>query len=304
MKISPALPGEHFWSVVARSIQWSGLSDDSAFTNKFGLSRFQIKPSKGCCQVITQLACYEEFGKLRSSGSAYPLWLLNFDNANETESELQSGYFKEARESQVNLDSNWRYCPHCSQYDSTNCGTSYWRVEHNLPFVTHCVRHRVPLTAVPNIKRVAGLKMPNRLASSNTVSLKVSDELLEWSRFVVTVYHLICEDVSSIKRLRGLVWERLTLIPNSFSEMKAYFHAQLLDLEKVVPENLLKICFQFYREDKRQKSNILYTTWKRDGIQIRHPVYMLVILYWLHCEGFDVTSGKYENSCFNGHSAN
>ena len=141
MKISPALPGEHFWSVVARSIQWSGLSDDSAFTNKFGLSRFQIKPSKGCCQVITQLACYEEFGKLRSSGSAYPLWLLNFDNANETESELQSGYFKEARESQVNLDSNWRYCPHCSQYDSTNCGTSYWRVEHNLPFVTHCVRH-------------------------------------------------------------------------------------------------------------------------------------------------------------------
>lgn len=304
MKIYPAYAGEHLWSVVARSIQWSGLPDNSVFIDMHGLSSFQIKPSKGNCQIIMQLAHYKEFSELRFEGSAYPLWLLNFDDTGKTASELQSGYIKDARESQVNLDSNWRYCPYCAQYDLTSCGTSYWHIEHNLPFVTHCIHHGTPLTAVPNINRLSGLRMPNRLASSNPEPLKVSDELREWSRFVVAIYNLICTDVSSVVRLRNLVWDRLSSIPAPFNEMKAYFHAHLQNLEKVVPENLLKICFQFYREEKRKKSNILYTTWKRDGVQIRHPVYMLVILYWLHCEGIDVMSGKYENSCFNGHSAN
>jgi hypothetical protein len=293
MNICSTLPGEHLWSVVARSLKWSGFTKETTFTAKYGLDASQIKPSKGNCKNLALLTQSEEFCSLQNSGSSYPLWLLNFDNIETAIQELSTNHLSQARESQVNLSANWRYCPMCMEEDRSRYGTAYWHNAHNLPFVTHCTHHNVPLVQVSGLKSISSLSMPNRLKSARIDTLGYSDDFQQWSHFVVAIYNTINDDFHSVARLRNLIWDRFGPVPNAVSKRRDYFNELLAKFEAHVPENLLKHCFQFYDGEKRRRSNILYTTYKRDGVQIRHPVYMLMILYWLQCEGTTVIDEKY-----------
>ena len=303
MKIVPSLPGEHLWSVAVRSIQSSGFLDDSVFNDMFALARFSLQPANGACKVTTRLAQRDEFAELLFSGTAYPLWLLNFDKPEQTAIEVQSEYFNRGRESQLNMKaSSWKYCACCAKEDRLRYGTSYWHIEHNLPFVTHCIQHGTPLSMFLGSRSLIATKMPHRLQVTDSVETNVPHDLLEWSRFVVAIYKMICANHSSVLRLRNLIWDRFSLAPITVSGRKLYLRRLLEGLENMVPSNLLQMCFQFYSDKKRRKSNILYTTWKRDGIQIRHPVYMLIILFWLQCEGVSVIPDDYESPIATGHS--
>ncbi len=285
MNICTPLPGEHLWSVVARSLKWSGFSKESIFTEKYGLNGMQIRPSKGNCKHLSVLAKYDEFEMLQTCGSSYPLWLLNFDNVEFAFKELNNNRLGIARESQVNLSANWRYCQTCMEEDRSKYGSAYWHNEHNLPFVTHCTRHQEPLLHVPDLKNISKLSMPNRLKPNQIAPVEFTDEFLQWSNFVVGVYNTIKADPTSVAKFRSMVWSKLEPVPDKIYKRRPYFNKLLAEIESQVPESLLRHCFQFYADDKRRKANFLYTTYKRDGIQIRHPVYMLVILYWLNLNG-------------------
>jgi hypothetical protein len=296
MNICPTLPGEHFWSVIARSLKWSGFTKESIFTTKYELDGSQINPSKGNSKNLALLAQNEAFYSLRNSGSSFPLWLLNFDDIETGIQELNDNHLIQVRESQVNLSTNWRYCPMCIEEDRSRYGTSYWHNEHNLPFVTHCTHHNVSLLHVAGLRSISSLIMPNRLKSPLIDTPGFSDDFQQWSDFVVAIYNTINDDFHSVARLRNLIWTRFGPVPKAVSKRRNYFNELLAEFEAHIPEKLLKHCFQFYDGEKRRRSNILYTTYKRDGIQIRHPVYMLMILYWLQCEGKNVINDKYASS--------
>lgn len=303
MNICDALPDEHFWSVVARSLQWSGYSNETIFTKKYNLKGPQIRPSKGNCKNLFKLTNYDEFKWLKVSGSSHPLWLLNFDDVESSAEELSNNQFEIARESQVKLSASWRFCCKCAEEDRAKYGSSYWHNEHNLPFVTHCTRHNIPLMHVPDLKFISSLSMPNRLKPYRTLAPSFSNEFLKWSHFVVMVYRAISNDLTSVNKFRDMVWEKLAQVPKKTSKRRPYLNLLLTDLENQVPKNLLKHCFQFYADETRRKTNILYTTYKMDGIQIRHPIYILIILYWLELESTTVFGGTYENTYINGNSA-
>jgi hypothetical protein len=285
MNVFSALPHEHVWSTLARSVKWSGLSNESAFTKKLGLGGIRIQPSKGYCQSLTILSKHKDFNSQLISGSSYPLWLLNFDNSELAKNNLHRGHLEQARESQLNLDNRWRYCQACVEEDRSKHGSAYWHNEHNLPFVTHCTRHQDPLLHVPDLNNISKLSMPNRLKPNQIAPVEFTDEFLQWSNFVVGVYNTIKADPTSVAKFRSMVWSKLEPVPDKIYKRRPYFNKLLAEIELQVPESLLRHCFQFYADDKRRKANFLYTTYKRDGVQIRHPVYMLVILYWLNLNG-------------------
>lgn len=303
MNIIKAFPDEHLWSVASRSIKWSGFDNSSIFIDKFGIDRSHIKPSKGDCHNIAKLAKFKEFDQLQKSGSSFLLWHLNFDNTERANNELSCTQYQQARESQLIVCNEWKFCPSCVRENRTMYGTAYWHNKHNLPFVTHCTKHNMPLTHVANLKNLDSLIMPNRLTGDYIQPQLYGEEFLQWSSFVEGIFNLLVRNPSAATNLRQKVWSKLYPVPNKIHKRRSYFNNLLSKLEATVPISILKHCFQFYSNAKRKKSNILFTTYKRDGIQIRNPVYMLIILYWIELEDSSVFGDFYDITKITGNSA-
>lgn len=303
MNIVKAFPDEHVWSVAARSIKWSGFNSSSIFNDKFGIDHSHIKPTKGDCHNITTLAKFKDFEQLQKSGSSFLLWHLNFDSTESANSELNCVEYQQARESQLAVCSEWKFCPCCAEENRASYGTAYWHNKHNLPFVTHCTNHNMPLSHVANLKDLDSLIMPNRLVADRIQPQQFGEEFFNWSRFVERIFNMLKQNPSVATQLRQKIWSRLNPVPNEQKKRRNHFNNLLNELEAIVPNSILRHCFQFYRDEKRRKSNILFTTYKRDGIQVRNPVYMLIILYWIELEDSSIFGDLHETTNITGNPA-
>ncbi|WP_375276887.1 TniQ family protein [Alteromonas australica] len=253
MKLLEPLPGEHLWSVISRSATWSGFSYDSLLKEKYDLSSVLVYPAKGDCRTIAKLAKHAEFASLRKENSPYPLWLLNFDDEEQTATEILSDLTTRTSETLIVTSNDWRYCVKCAEEDRQQHGTAYWHTEHNLPLVTHCTKHGKALVKLMDVKSLKALKMPNRISAKVIVGTE-DEELMQWSAFVVEVYNQLRRIPNFNVHLRQKVFEALGIRKDVHGQLLscAHFNSLLDEFEASLPKQVLGHCFQFYADKTRK----------------------------------------------------
>jgi hypothetical protein len=228
--------------------------------------------------------CFEKgMEDLLRDNSSFPLWILGADSFVHLNDSVQAGATKNIKASTLSFKSNWQYCEHCVASDRKKFGTSYWHLEHNLPGISHCIKHQCPLHQIDKVKSLADLKMPHRIRDRNEQPYHGDSEILmEWSLFVYQLYLQLNTDSSAAERLKAEIMNYLKIPDLRPSDKRPYYSELLLKMERELSPELLSHCFMFYRnKDYVKKPNILLTTIGNNQLEVRHPVYWLVIAFWL-----------------------
>ena len=286
MKMLRPLANEHFFSVVSRSFSLSGYPKEEYLLKEIDASKFVPKATIGVCpRILTYCSNTKDLSMLYRY-SSYPLWLLANPSTDILETRILRGESKNLRESVLIFNKNWQYCPSCLSSDKNQFGNSYWHVEHNLPGITHCAKHHVPLVKSHRIMSFSELRMPHRLKADFIDGVhQAEDVLLKWSLFINDVYTLIVNDFSKAASLRQEVLDYLNIPILRPIDRREFYSDLLINFEKSMPKEILEHCFLFYQSHNyKKKPNVLLTTIFKDGQSIRNPVYWLVILFWLREE--------------------
>ena len=179
---------------------------------------------------------------------------------------------------------SWKLCPKCLIKDKKLLGFSYWRREHQLPSVAHCVIHEVELLSHHELDHMKRLIMPDKYHQKRILQPAASSvDLSVWSRFVDTVDKLIQQKPSLPSVWRSIVRDLLDLPSPVQQKHRPLFKELLQRLEDDVGEGLMAYLFRAWRDQRKIRPNILWLTLSgmktHQGIQ--HPVLWLVIFYWL-----------------------
>jgi hypothetical protein len=284
----PIQTNEHIFSWLNRIHLLSG-NAKLAHTLKY-LS-IENMPFKSCNHNQAFLNLVDFFKtKIADDASAFDkhsplaLWSLSYDfseynNWRITNTDIMSSGYGAT---QFSFKSNWQYCPFCVQDDIRLHGHSTWHVKHQLPSVSHCYIHQTKLVGNPHL--LLDLRKSSLPQIHNFSPPNFEDEalLLEWSLFVFTIYDRLNNSpkfgqklTNRIKRYLSIPDEIKYNDPDIFKSLQEQF-------DNDVPLNLCRHLFLLYKNNSKKQATILkstlgYSYYKK----YKHPVYWLIILFWL-----------------------
>lgn len=294
-RLIEAFPDEHLVGMLVREKLLSGYKRDQSVRRYMDVGSRKIKPQDISNGVISGLARYYSMGsvdeeiRLIREHSISALWWASvgcFDGA-FGDSKVMSAEVLPRIEHQsdrhLSFSKSWKLCPLCveKQLDEMHC--SFWRVSHQIPGMSICLEHNVVLLTSDHLKVLEPLILPEdaiRTMELNTVP-NVGEK---WSDFV---FHCFAELQSGLYEGRELL-EKIRPLIGVLSKLKSTEKKKIDSLLKVVEDALsvdfLSNFFSFYANSNgigRARPNFLWSLLSPDSRKLRHPVYLLLVLYFL-----------------------
>lgn len=283
-------PGEHILSVWMRHNLLTGfghLPFDRCLSY-WGLPKQHLKPQRVSGTILEKIidritSTESEQEVVWQDRTVRNLWLLSLsDTVDKSLSKVDFG--------RPNLEQNtfafpmgWQLCPKCVQENHSQLGYSYWHRDHQLPSIAHCVVHNEPLMTTDSLKRLSALALPARYLDLQMVAVNEVEQLREWSYFVLRIARLIEANQSLPTLLQSQVVKVLGLPARIKYKHKALFDRLMIQLEQDVGQILLSHLFKSWRDGSPRRPNVVWATLSglNKNQSLRHPVYWLLILFWL-----------------------
>lgn len=285
----PLIEGEHLLSWFMRYHILSGRQKIKVSLASIGVARGRLKSYDFNETFLAVSEFYKEnFDKNFCVTDHSPLALWAFSHGSEYFSAWKKDNQLQLRAcfepNKLAVPASWSYCPICQEEDRDNFGFSFWHLEHQIPGVILCGKHRTLLITDRKVLQVLGVAtLPHAYAYQS--ELKYSDWMLDWNDFVLSIFSMLNSDPSVADKLKQQVDKILDLPESkSLADKKALMeHQKRFDTE--VSINILQYLFKFYSQVYKYPPTVLgstlgYKTYAKG----KHPVYWLVILYWLKNE--------------------
>lgn len=178
----------------------------------------------------------------------------------------------------------WSYCSACAKEDREKYGFSYWHTEHQIPGSILCGKHQGTLiTHRQKLTDLGQATLPHTYSFPNESSY--SDWMSDWNNFILKVFKMLSDDPMLADKLKSQVPKILGLPVIKGQTGNKVFIEHQLKLDAEVPTELLEYLFKFYTQTFKRPPMILRSTL---GFKVydkgKHPIYWLVILYWLKDE--------------------
>ncbi|WP_415891124.1 hypothetical protein ACMXYV_07325 [Neptuniibacter sp. SY11_33] len=212
----------------------------------------------------------------------YSLWKLGVDSVDNGQKIKSPPAHLEQNTYAFSM--SWHLCEQCVREQTEELGFSYWVRRHQIPSVTHCFKHGSILLTHPCVKRLDRLALPAKLLGENEfIPVSQNHSLLEWSNFVIEVDRLIASNPDLITLWQSEVKRILALPEVTRHKDKPFFQALSKRMESDLGDGILNHLFRAYRDERQSKPDVLWRTLSglRKQKTTRHPVFWLVILYWL-----------------------
>lgn len=171
--------------------------------------------------------------------------------------------------------------------DIEQIGHSIWRVHHQIIGITHCIKHKIRLCE--DGKKLRDLRYSDlpQVHSLTNSHLSNHPSLVEWSEFLSRTLDILCECPERAfqvkKKVRSFLQIPKKIIrADEFSEQSLELKERL---ETELPPEVYRHMFRINPVNRMRDVNPINITmgWKSPLYQsdIPHPIYWLVILFWL-----------------------
>jgi hypothetical protein len=181
------------------------------------------------------------------------------------------------------FSTSWHLCTKCIDEERERLGYCYWHQSHQLPSITHCLKHRIPLKTHKSLGSINRLALPNSYLKEDMVAYQHCNELLEWSQFIDKINSSLTLDASLPEKLRHLIKHQLNLPDlgkyNDKVRYQKITDKMFADVGEVLTQHLFK-------KIRGKNKNILWIVFsgRQTRQSILSPVYWLIILFWLKDE--------------------
>lgn len=293
----PIAPGEHILSAWIRLNLRSGFGHLPFYRvlRYWGLAKRQIRAQRVDESLLDSIAAHIGDVDTRVLSREYAvddLWSLSLAMDIRPERPTAIGPANTEHRA-LAFDTGWKLCPECVSDDKARTGYSYWHIEHQLPSVVHCSIHGNSLRSTLSLGHLDSLTLPEHWVDSCPIPRKTSVELQEWSRFVVKVHKIVSKSPQIAS-----IWRKQIPSILSLPDPLRPGHRRLFDpisktFEAQVGRTVLEHLFKAYRGNWARRPLILWASLFDQAETIRHPVYWLVILFWLRADIFP--DPDYEN---------
>lgn len=281
-------PGEHLLSAWMRynlRLGFAHLSFDRCL-QYWKLPKQHLKSQRVSGEVtdtiVSQLAGSTEARRsLLMCHTNYRLWILSDDTGMLNQNLSVSTGRPNLETNVLAFPVGWQLCSECVAENRNVLGYSYWHRDHQLPSVTHCLKHHTPLLTHDSLKKLHKLALPQSYLSLPLHAVDEVSELLEWSKFVSLVDRLIAENSTLPSLWREQVKKNLELPHPVKHTHRPIYKALGEQMENSLGEVLLCHLFKAWKAPQMRKPNLLWMTLSgMSSSTLRHPVYWLVVLYW------------------------
>lgn len=284
----PIQPNEHIFSWLNRIHLQSG---NAKLNHTLRHLSIENKSFKSCNFNQTFLDAIKFFKhKIADDTSAFDnhspfaLWALSFslEDYNNCRTISESTMSSANEPTRFGFKSNWQYCPNCVQEDIHRYGFSTWHVKHQLPSVTHCYIHRTKLTGEPRSLRDLRTSLLPQVHNFPPPSIENEALLLEWSLFVFNIYDRLNNNPILGQTLKNRIKQYLSIPEGIKFRDNPIFKPLQEQLDNDIPLSLRCHLFNFYTMANTKHPKILQSTLGYNyKVKYKHPVYWLIILYWL-----------------------
>lgn len=181
------------------------------------------------------------------------------------------------------LQKVWRLCPECIEEDCSEHGFSYWHTSHQHIGVQVCAKHRCLLHTHDELFK-ADFRLPQQWNdTAMPIQIEYEWQYL-WQPFMLQLSAALEEDVTLPERLRSEVFEYFGVSGNLLYRERGTFDEALKVMEAELGESFFKHMIACFELECRQKTNPIWVVlYDYDVMQsrARHPIYMLMVLFWL-----------------------
>lgn len=231
--------------------------------------------------ILSQLAVSED---------GYDTLLLNHTNARlwslcqEFTSDLEVLNVRMPRAnlegSNLAFSTNWKLCPLCANEERTKFGYCFWHRSHQLPSVTHCLKHCEPLYTHDLLKTIDRLALPDNYLTIVQVCGPQHLDLLNWSRFIGELEQLLALSKINPDSLRKQARALLALPELAKFKDRMIYQSLTEQMYLSIGEPLKK---HLFKENNGKYPNVLWQLYsgKHTRRSLVNPVYWLIVFYWL-----------------------
>lgn len=284
------LPGEHIGSFVIRTHILSGHKQYKATAKGLGISgNATVKAQEfNSASLFSSMAKYtplESANEVANNHSPASLWALSLEKSNSKawcSSDLITTQ-KRLDNTISSLNKSWHLCKCCVTDDLIEHGFSYWHTAHQLPGITHCYIHKIPLLTCTVLLRDLRLAtLPQVYAEQVKPQYPDTEIFSQWSRFVFNCFTALRKEPNQAKVMRNSARELLGLPTKSRPKNKHLFDNCLAELEGSIDTALLAHIFRSYTNPKIPKYNFVKKSILNEkSVNYRSPISWLLILFWL-----------------------
>ena len=287
------LNDEHLYSWLIRQYWLSGYLSFQSFQSSVGLSERFLKPQKVLDESLSNCLALvaEMFDNSLYKHTTFPLWqvaLPNVVSLDEREYNQLCSYSHMNEQQLFGFDTSWQSCSKCREEDYSEFGITYWHVQHQLPSVFKCLKHKITLERAeePLQNLYNNATLPQHVKIWHPTITAPSVGLHDWQSFLLTLYKRFTEDSSFPMKLRTEIENKLLFVDlNMANRMRKYQELNLL-FESSIGEELLTYLFRKTDKVKYRKVNVLVNlfTTEHQVRGIRSPIYWCAVAYWLRDE--------------------
>jgi hypothetical protein len=181
------------------------------------------------------------------------------------------------------FSTSWHLCTQCIKEDRQRLGYCYWHKTHQLPSMTHCLKHSIPLKTNKSLSNINRLALPNSYLNEELEAYQNCDEFIEWSKFIGKINSALTLDTSLPDKLRNQMKTQLNLPDlGKFNHKESYqkiTDEMFTDIGETLTKHLFK---KMYGKNR----NIIWIVFsgRKTRQSILPPVYWLVVIFWLKDE--------------------
>lgn len=291
MMLVDLMPDEHVFSGLIRSriVNVKSRISDERFFKMLGLPYHWLRSQVPLCQNLKAVLSFYATGpesamQLQMRHTPVLPWLLSVTG--QTTGVIEdSAKRPNIEENQFSTNKCWKLCSKCASSERELYGFSYWHSSHHLIGAAMCPVHGIALSTHEDL-RFNNFTLPHHwLMKAESMDVS-SPWQRQWQPFIYGLNRLISEDHQLPKRLRNSIHSHLDLPDKTTLCHKPVFDELFAEMRANLGEECLAGLFKCYAKDHQLKTNILWSTLSNRSITkaTRHPVYWLVILFWLRDE--------------------
>lgn len=278
-------PNEHVISTLVRKRVQLAFPSNNSFMNYISLNCAYPKTFDLCTQVFNAALLIDgDNTKVNHSlvdGSSWASWRLSDSDKNLLES-IETERNANLRQGELAFNRGWQFCLTCVRDDKKNYGVSYWHAQHQLPGITHCMKHQCPLYMAPPMKSIDKLVLPQYIDLHKSQQHSNSSELLKWSRFVYEINEALTRFPHKGAEYKSALRNSLPIESNKVTDITQTCMSFMDRLESEVSYEVLQHLFKYYsRPNAKRRLNLIRSALINDDtVTVRNPVYYLILMYW------------------------
>ncbi|WP_421912143.1 TniQ family protein [Marinobacter sp.] len=292
------LPDEHLFSVFARYHHLAGNCTSAHTKAQLGLALGPLKP-QDTANLTFHMALKTAatlldlpLSKVARSNTLTPLLRLSLpaklQDQQLTEWAISQSSVPDSKilmnDRMLTFDKSWRFCNECVEEDVRKVGVCYWHLSHQIPSVSHCKIHQLPLLS-SGLKTLSDFQLPR--ATQNSISPEGPNlKNKAWESWLIDLFARCqaSETMTSLASLEATL-ESIWRVPRSPRSARLQRYQEILGyVEDVAGIPLLGTIFEFYQGDRltyrgRARPNFIRTTFESTDPKIRHPIYYLLPIW-------------------------